>query len=144
MRRYGLEASVRFEAGCPHLQSVAALLRARILLLMEQDSDRGRLLLPGKIFEYMRASRPVLAIVPRGGAAARLVQDLDAGWVADASRPESVAEGISRLLRQTAAGALASLSNAGLETRSSPNPSVARFERRELTRSLASVLDSLR
>jgi glycosyltransferase involved in cell wall biosynthesis len=129
VERRGLGALVRFQGGCPHALSVAALLRSRILLLLEQDSDRGRLLLPGKIFEYLRARRPILAVVPRGGAADRLVRECQAGWVADPSRPDSIAEGISRLIEDDRLPA---------ET-----PPIDRFERRSLARELARVLDSI-
>ncbi|MCB9464816.1 MAG: glycosyltransferase [Candidatus Eisenbacteria bacterium] len=125
----GLSSMVEFSPSCPHRESVAALLRARVLLLLEQDSERGSLILPGKIFEYFRSGRPILAVVPTDGAAANLVRSLDAGWVADPSRPESVAEGLERLLRPDSAGPRAEV--------------VQRFERRTLAGDLARLLDGV-
>ncbi len=132
-RRSGLEGLVRFEAGRPHVSSVAALLRARILLLLERDDDRGRLILPGKIFEYLRAGRPILAVVPRGGAADRLVRDSGAGIVADPGDPDAVSAAIGELLDRTA----------GRPPESADPSRYAAFERRSLARRLSEVLDSV-
>jgi glycosyltransferase involved in cell wall biosynthesis len=38
--------------------------------------------IPGKVFEYVAAGRPILAAVPVEGAAARLIEEIGAGVVA--------------------------------------------------------------
>lgn len=125
-RRLG--GTVRFRPALPHLDSVRALMSARILLLLENPCDRGRLILPGKVFEYVRSGRPILALVAPDGAAARLVRNLDAGIVADPARPDTVAGGIERLLSHDMPG---------------PPDGIGRYERRELTRRLADQLHHL-
>jgi glycosyltransferase involved in cell wall biosynthesis len=59
-----------------------------LLLLIPEAGGRGRGVLSGKVFEYLAAERPVLAVVPPDGAAAQLIRDTDAGVVAP---PEDVA-----------------------------------------------------
>jgi glycosyltransferase involved in cell wall biosynthesis len=58
-----------------------------LLLLIPEAAGRGRGVLSGKVFEYLAAERPVLAVVPEDGAAAELVRDTGAGVVAG---PEDV------------------------------------------------------
>jgi glycosyltransferase involved in cell wall biosynthesis len=58
-----------------------------LLLLIPEAGGRGRGVLSGKVFEYLAAERPVLAVVPPDGAAAQLVRDTGAGPVA---APEDV------------------------------------------------------
>ena len=58
-----------------------------LLLLIPDAGGRGRGVLSGKVFEYLAAERPVLAIVPEDGAAAQLIRDTGAGVVAG---PEDV------------------------------------------------------
>lgn len=135
VRAHGLEDRVVFRGNVGHTESVAALLRARVLLLLENDSDRGELILPGKVFEYLRSGRPILAVVPPEGAAAQMVRSMDAGWIADPRRPETIAEGLDRLLAGPPAERPAADPPAGAR--------VARFERRMLTRDLAQVLDTI-
>ncbi len=126
----GLSDAVRFLPGRTHHDAVAAMLSARVLLLLEQDSDRGRLVLPGKAFEYLRAGRPILAVVPRGGAAARFVRETNAGIAVDPSSPTEIAEALARLL----------------DGEADPRRTVvsaARYERRILTAELARLFDAV-
>jgi glycosyltransferase involved in cell wall biosynthesis len=53
-----------------------------LLLLIPEAGGRGRGVLSGKVFEYLAAERPVLAVVPPDGAAAELVRETGAGLVA--------------------------------------------------------------
>ena len=53
-----------------------------LLLLIPEADGRGRGILSGKVFEYLAAERPVLAVVPPDGAAAKLVREAGAGLVA--------------------------------------------------------------
>jgi glycosyltransferase involved in cell wall biosynthesis len=126
----GLGDVVHFLPGRTHRDAVAAMLSARVLLLLEQDSDRGRLVLPGKAFEYLRAGRPILAVVPRGGAAARFVRETGAGLAVDPSRPAEIADALARLLA------------AGWAASASPVPP-ARYERRVLAAELAALFDAV-
>lgn len=134
VRRMGLEEKIRFLSNRPHLESVADCLRARVLLLLEQPSERGALILPGKIFEYLRARRPILALVHPKGAAARLIRELEAGVVVDPSEPAAIARALRTLLVST---------ESSESERFTPSLDVvAPFERRALTARLAQLLDT--
>jgi glycosyltransferase involved in cell wall biosynthesis len=130
VRAAGLADTVRFLPGRTHCDAVAAMLGSRVLLLLEQDSDRGRLVLPGKAFEYLRAGRPILAVVPPGGAAARFVHDTGAGIAVDPSKPAGIADALGRLL------------GGEMEPRSTAE-SAAPYERRTLTAELARLFDAV-
>ena len=58
-----------------------------LLLLIPEAGGRGRGVLSGKVFEYIAAERPILAVVPPDGAAAKLIRDTGVGLVA---APEDV------------------------------------------------------
>jgi glycosyltransferase involved in cell wall biosynthesis len=58
-----------------------------LLLLIPEAGGRGRGVLSGKVFEYLAAERPILAVVPPDGAAAGLIRGTGAGVVAP---PEDV------------------------------------------------------
>ena len=55
-----------------------------LLLIASEAGGRGTGVIPGKVFEYIAAGRPILAAVPAGGAAARLIEEVGAGVVAPA------------------------------------------------------------
>jgi hypothetical protein len=51
-------------------------------LLIPEAAGRGKGVLSGKVFEYLAAERPILAVVPPDGAAADLIREIGAGVVA--------------------------------------------------------------
>jgi glycosyltransferase involved in cell wall biosynthesis len=67
-----------------------------LLLLIPDAGGRGKGVLSGKVFEYLAAERPILAVVPPDGAAAELIRDTDAGVVV---APDDV-EGMAAALRE--------------------------------------------
>ena len=69
-----------------------------LLLLIPEAGGRGKGVLSGKVFEYLAAERPILALVPPDGAAAALIRDAGAGVVV---APEDI-EGIKAALRRSA------------------------------------------
>lgn len=133
-RALGLADVVVFEPGCPHREVITQMLRSHVLLLMEKDDERGGLILPGKIFEYLRARRPILGLLPHG-AAWRLIEESHAGRCC---RTEDVA-GASRLLGEF----LAEFARGGPPSTALAPQDLERFERRALTRRLAGMLTAL-
>ncbi|HEX7626391.1 MAG TPA: glycosyltransferase family 4 protein [Gaiellaceae bacterium] len=67
-----------------------------LLLLIPEAGGRGKGVLSGKVFEYLAAERPILALVPPDGAAAALIRDAGAGVVV---APDDV-DGIAQALRE--------------------------------------------
>ena len=66
-----------------------------LLLLIPDAGGRGKGVLSGKVFEYLAAERPILAVVPPDGAAAELIRSANAGVVV---APDDV-DGMSAALR---------------------------------------------
>jgi glycosyltransferase involved in cell wall biosynthesis len=65
-----------------------------LLLLIPEAGGRGRGVLSGKVFEYLAAERPILALVPPDGAAAELLRETGVGVIV---APDDV-DGIAREL----------------------------------------------
>ncbi len=63
----------------PHTQTVAEQRSADVLLLPLRQEPEYAKVLPGKIFEYIAARRPVLGIGQTDGAAAAVLRDSGAG-----------------------------------------------------------------
>jgi glycosyltransferase involved in cell wall biosynthesis len=68
-----------------------------LLLLIPEAGGRGRGVLSGKVFEYIAAERPILAVVPPEGAAAKLLRETDAGVVAAPEDVEGIREALVEL-----------------------------------------------
>jgi len=105
VRSFGLEGIVSFEDNIPHTECVVREKKASVLLLIKHDNQRYVGMVPGKLYEYIGARRPILAVVPEGEAS-EIVRKLNRGEVADISDPEDVARKIDRLYRLFLSGML--------------------------------------
>ena len=127
---------IRFTGYVPHEQSVNLVRTADLLFLPMPDLPAGRRsrIVPGKTYEYLAAGRPILAAVPEGDAKDFVSQS----GMGMTCQPGDI-QGMIQILdvvysnwKTKNQGAL--VSNDAV---------VERFERRNLTRALASGFDSL-
>src|SRR5881392_2192218 len=77
-----------------------------LLLLIPEADGRGRGVLSGKVFEYLAAERPILAVVPPDGAAAELLRETGAGLVVPPDDVEAMAAALRDLEARFRAGTL--------------------------------------
>jgi glycosyltransferase involved in cell wall biosynthesis len=77
-----------------------------LLLLIPEAGGRGRGVLSGKVFEYLAAERPILAVVPPDGAAAALVRETGTGVVVAPDDIDGIARELSALRDHWREGAL--------------------------------------
>jgi glycosyltransferase involved in cell wall biosynthesis len=133
VKAYGMADIVNLIGYVPHRQSVLRLLGADLLLLIPTSGSGSEVFLPAKIFEYLAAGKPILAIASPG-AAADLVREAQAGVVVDPEEVGEIAAQITVLYQQWERGELNITGNRGV---------VARYERYHLTGQLARVLDRI-
>jgi glycosyltransferase involved in cell wall biosynthesis len=77
-----------------------------LLLLIPDNEGRGRGVLSGKIFEYLAAERPILAVVPPDGEAAALIRGTGAGTVVAPDDVDGMAVALTELDERRRAGSL--------------------------------------
>ncbi len=77
-----------------------------LLLLVPDAGGRGKGVLSGKVYEYLAAGRPILAVVPPDGAAAELVRETGAGVVAAPDDVDGIRDALLELHRRYANGGL--------------------------------------
>jgi glycosyltransferase involved in cell wall biosynthesis len=81
-RDRGLEDRLRLLPYAPRGEALQLQRDSEALLLLIPDAGgRGKGVLSGKVFEYLAAERPILALVPPEGAAAELIRETGAGVV---------------------------------------------------------------
>jgi glycosyltransferase involved in cell wall biosynthesis len=80
-----------------------------LLLLVPDAGGRGKGVLSGKVYEYLAAGRPILAVVPPDGAAAALVRETGAGVVVAPDDVEGIRAALVDLQARFANGALDSV-----------------------------------
>jgi len=77
----GLCGTVEVKGYMPHSESVKALLKSDALLLVVDDAEGSEEIVPGKVYEYIGTSRPVITLALEG-AIASLIRETNAGIVA--------------------------------------------------------------
>lgn len=115
-----------------HRTAVGEQLGASVLLLPLREEPEYRATLPGKLFEYLGARRPVLGIGQTDGAMARVLAETGAGEVYDWTDEEGLRGAVDRLWAQfrsdgTAAG------TTGIEV----------YSRRGTARRMAALMEEL-
>ncbi len=79
----GLQAHITEKGYISHSEAVRYQRSSQVLLLVEMDAPETRGIIPGKLFEYLAAMRPVLAIGPVEWEAGEMVKHAAAGAVFD-------------------------------------------------------------
>jgi len=92
----GLGGTVTFEDTIPHAECVLRERKSHVLLLIKHDDERYNGLVPGKLYEYIGARRPVLALAPPGEAA-DIITGLRRGEVAGPGDAGEVAAALERI-----------------------------------------------
>lgn len=129
----GLGDRLQLVGYAPRTESLRLQRDSEALLLLVPDADgRGKGVLSGKVFEYVAAGRPILAVVPPDGAAAELVRETGAGTVV---APDDVA-GIRAALEALHARYL----DGGLEDVELPDSIRDRLSRRARVEEMAQLL----
>ena len=106
--------------------------KASLLILPLRNDPDYAMILPGKLFEYVASDRPVLGIGQTDGAMADLLQETGAGIVCGWDGKTAVREFVSGCWEKFKAGDLAGTAR-----------DYEKYSRRNLTRALAALLESL-
>jgi len=128
----GLTEKVNFIGRVSHEKAIAYQQKAQVLLLLIPNVKKSEGILTGKIFEYLMAKRPILAIGPETGDLSELLKDTDAGVVIDYENETRLILEIEKLYKAYRDGCL-QVAPVNIE----------KFHRRELTKKLATLLKNL-
>jgi len=115
----------------PHDLILTEQRKASVLLLLINNTPNAKLILTGKLFEYLAARRPVVCIGPANGDAARVIEETGAGMSFDFTDIKNLKNGLIDLYTQFKSGELVSTTG-----------KIEQFERKSLTRKMSEVLNS--
>jgi glycosyltransferase involved in cell wall biosynthesis len=131
IRSYGLEDIVSLEPSLPYRHALAEMLNADGLLIFQGYTSNPAI--PAKLYEYLRARRPVFAMVDPAGDTARELRQAGVGKIVSLDSQNEIADGLLEFLRQIREG------NAPIA-----NTSVIQgYARESCARKLAALLDTL-
>jgi len=105
---------------------------AQILLLVINQTKNAKGILTGKFFEYMASKRPILAIGPTDGDAAKILDETNAGVIIDFND--------SKKIENTLLSFFEKYKNSDLSIESN---NIDKYSRKNLTSELANTLNSI-
>jgi len=117
----------------PHSEVVTYLLGAQLLLLPINDTPNSLGVIPGKLFEYLAARRPIICIGPLTGDSCRIINETEAGYTFSFNNKFDLKTALISLYDEFAeTGKVECSSN-----------SIEKFSRRNLTGQMAELLNEI-
>lgn len=129
--RYGLQDIVILAGPLPYREALAEMLGVDALLLLQASNCNAQI--PAKMYEYLRAGRPLLALTDEAGDTARALRAAGVDSIAPLDDARAIALALTEFIEQVRRG------TAPLASRDT----VASAARSARSRQLAALLDSL-
>ncbi|WP_310991788.1 glycosyltransferase family 4 protein [Aequorivita marina] len=129
---FGLADNCKFLGYVSHSEAIKLQKDSQILLLVEIDSPETRAIIPGKIFEYLAAKRPIIALGPNESDIEGIITETNAGTFFSYSEADALNSELLQCYKH--------FKNGNLEVASK---GIEKFSRRELTRQMAAVIAGL-
>lgn len=94
IKEFKLDLFVRNLGYLSHKESVIEQRKSQVLLLIESDSEETKMILPGKLYEYMASHRPILAIANENSDIKNIIIQTNTGVFCDYSELEKTKQTI--------------------------------------------------
>ena len=131
---HGLDHMLEVLPFVPHHESIKRMMSAHILLLPIPQDASSKLILTGKIFEYLATRRPILSIGPPHGNASSILDDCEKESMIDYKDLEGLKMQIKTQLDLWSSGQYEPISG---------NDNYTKYSRKGVTESLAQLLNTL-
>jgi hypothetical protein len=115
-----------------HQQAIEYQTKSQVLLLLIPNVKNNKGILTGKLFEYLKAKRPILAIGPEKGDLAAILKETNAGIIVNFDAEEKLKLQMLELYQK--------YKEEKLKVNS---VNINKYHRKELTKDLATLLKSL-
>lgn len=125
---------VTFHGYLSHQDSLTLAAKADLLLLVVGAGESNKAVYTGKVFEYLRLSKPILALSPRGSLVEALIQRTGRGENINFNDIEGMENYLLRVYRAWREGKIENLP---------VTDEVKQYERRELTKRLSEILNEI-
>jgi glycosyltransferase involved in cell wall biosynthesis len=131
IKNAGLESKLVSRDYLPHDEVLTEQRKANALLLLVNDTPNAKLILTGKLFEYLAARRPVICIGPADGDAAKVIMETGSGKTFGFDETAGLKGELLQIFKQyRSVGYVAE------------NKNVEKYERKNLTKRMGQVLNS--
>jgi hypothetical protein len=106
---FGLSQNLRNVGYVSHKEALQLQHNSQLLLLLEIDSLETRAIIPGKLFEYIRAERPIIAIGPKGSDIKAVLEESGSGMFYAVAEKEALKSSILNFYKAFQVGEIMSI-----------------------------------
>jgi glycosyltransferase involved in cell wall biosynthesis len=132
LERLGISDIVQLQPSVDYVSALREMLTVDGLLILQAANCNAQV--PAKLYEYLRADRPILALTDPKGDTARTLDAAGAGLVARLDSVADIREALPRFIRQIRSG----------DWRRASRETVAGYSREAQAAKLAALLDEAR
>lgn len=129
IKHHGLSEFVKRIDYLPHNEVIKEQQKSKALLLLVNNTPNAKSILTGKIFEYLAAKVPVIAIGPTNGDLAKILNETECGLISDFENESTLKENILKIFSN--------------EQFSSDMTKISKYSRKALTKTLSDLLNKL-
>ena len=79
LKKFELNSNLEIKGYVSHNEAYRTQHSSQVLLLIEIDSEETKGIIPGKLFEYISAKRPIIAIGPKDWDVKNIIENTDTG-----------------------------------------------------------------
>lgn len=116
----------------PHNEVIEYQKKSQALLLFVNNVPSAAGIITGKIFEYLIAKRPIIAIAPEKGDLSHIISDTNSGKVIDFSNKSELKNTILELYKKYKVG-----------ENSVSSKNIEKYHRRELTKKVSEIISTI-
>ncbi|WP_291869064.1 glycosyltransferase family 4 protein [Maribacter sp.] len=127
--KHGLISNTKIVGYLSHKKAISFQRKSQVLLLIEIDAEETKGIIPGKLFEYMAAGRPILGIGPKNWDVGQLISETNTGKAFLYDNKEALKEVIVKWFKLYLKGELKNTSE-----------NIEKYSRKALTEQLAKHL----
>jgi len=132
LEKYNLILQTTLIDSLPHKDVLSHLIQSQVLLLPLNDVPNIDGVIPGKMYEYFGAKRPIICIGKEDGDAAKIIQETQTGIVVDFSDSKRLKKEIFNMYQEYKK-----------ETLKVDSCDYMKYSRKELASKIANVLNTL-
>jgi glycosyltransferase involved in cell wall biosynthesis len=132
IEKYKLTNFISYLDYMPHNEIIKVQKKSRVLLLLINNTPNAKMVVTGKLFEYIASGTPILCVGPEDGDAANILKETKSGLISGFDDVNKLKGNILEYYNM--------FSNGNLEMK---NENASKFSRKNLTKNIADLLNRI-